>query len=318
MYKRLAIGHCTNHNYVVTWARATRARGHNFTLSRADGVFRSDHATLFTKGKLKRAQTEESKILKWVILFLFFFFNSSDMWSTIQAQEYNRDTVFFNIDSERWLWITFRLFNIVISAGWIDVIMDCHVVSEEVADSKSSEWLQKDNFPSGTLKNGDSPPGAPEQLKGKCNENKRKSSHIHLGRYRDRNLHCLKRKGTGSFAKLDRFNRTVLALQYSGLFEISTGIFQLVRDSELLQKEINKLQEETVEFKRRLTEQQQFNREEQSWPPCPKNEEPARVVLEAERMHRLCRWLWCLLHDNFILIKYQRSVVLNLKPDFAG
>ena len=137
-------------------------------------------------------------------------------------------------------------------------------MSEEVADSKSSEWLQKDNFPSGTLKNGDSPPGAPEQLKGKCNENKRKSSHIHLGRYRDRNLHCLKRKGTGSFAKLDRFNRTVLALQYSGLFEVSTGIFQLVRDSELLQKEINKLQEETVEFKRRLTEQQQFNREEQS------------------------------------------------------
>lgn len=158
---------------------------------------------------------------------------------------------------------------IVLSAGCIDVIMACHVVSEE-ADSKTSELLQKDDFPSGTLKNGDSPPGAPEQLKGKYNENKRKPSHVrhvHLGRHRDRNIYCLKRKGTGSFAKLDRFNRTVLALQYSGLFEISTGIFQLVRDSELLQKEINKLQEETVEFKSRLTEQQQFNGEEQSTAP---------------------------------------------------
>ena len=142
--------------------------------------------------------------------------------------------------------------------------MACHVVSE-VADSKISEWLQEDDFPTGTLKNGDSPPGASEQLKRKCNENKRrKSSHVHLGRHRDRNSHCLKRKGTGSFAKLDRFNKTVLALQHAGLFEISTGIFQLVRDSELLQKEINELQEETVEFKRLLTEQQQFKREEQS------------------------------------------------------
>ena len=136
--------------------------------------------------------------------------------------------------------------------------MACHVVSE-VADSKNGEWLQEGDFPSGTLKNGDSPPGAPEQLKRKCLENKRrKSSHVHLGR------HCLKRNGTGSFAKLDRFNRTVQALQYVGLFEISTDIFQLVRDSELLQKEINELQEETVEFKRLLAEQQQFKGEEES------------------------------------------------------
>ena len=131
-------------------------------------------------------------------------------------------------------------------------------------NSKSSERSQKRDFPSDTLnRSGDSPPGAPEQLKKKCNEYKLKSSHVHLRRHRDRNLYCLKKKGTESFAKLDRFDRTVLALHYSGLFEISTGIFQLVRDSDSLQKEINKLQEETVEFNRRLTEQQ-FKEQEQS------------------------------------------------------
>ena len=113
--------------------------------------------------------------------------------------------------------------------------------------------LQEGNSQSGTLKNGRFPTWRPRTANRKCLENKRrKSSHVHLGR------HCLKRNGTGSFAKLDRFNRTVQALQYVGLFEISTDIFQLVRDSELLQKEINELQEETVEFKRLLAEQQQF------------------------------------------------------------
>ena len=142
--------------------------------------------------------------------------------------------------------------------------MACHVVSEAAVDgnSKSSHWLQKGD----SLDiNGDSPPGVPEQQKRKRNENKLKSSYVHLRRHRDRNLnlHCLRRKGTENFAKMDRFNRTVLALQYAGLFEISTGIFQLVRDSELLQKEINKLQEETVELNRRVIEQQ-FKGQEQS------------------------------------------------------
>lgn len=143
--------------------------------------------------------------------------------------------------------------------------MACHVMNEAAVNgnSKSSEWLQKGD----SLNiNGDSPPGAPEQHKRKCKESeetKLRSSHVYLRRHRDRNLHCLKRKGIESFAKLDRFNRTVLALQCSGLFEISTGIFQLVRDSDLLQKEINKLQEETVEFNRRLTERQ-FKGQEQS------------------------------------------------------
>ena len=133
------------------------------------------------------------------------------------------------------------------------------VVSEAVVDgnSKSYEWLQRGDFPSDTLNsNGDVPPVAPEQQKRKCYENKLRYSPVHLRRHRERNLRCLKRKGTESFSKLDRFNRTVLALKYSGLFEISTGIFQLIRDSDLLQKEINKLQEETVEFNRRLIEQQ--------------------------------------------------------------
>jgi len=140
--------------------------------------------------------------------------------------------------------------------------MAYHVVSEPAVDenSKSSGWLQKGD----SLNiNGDSPPGDPEQQKRKGNENKLKSSHVHLRRLRDKNLHNFRRKGTASFAKMDRFNRTVLALQYSGLFEISTGIFQLVRDSDFLQKEINKLQEETVEFNRRLNEQQ-FKEQEQS------------------------------------------------------
>lgn len=144
----------------------------------------------------------------------------------------------------------------------VNVIMACHVLNEAGVDrnSKSSEWLQKGHFPN------DSPPGAPEYPKKKCNEYKLKSSHVHLRRHRDRNSNCLKRKGAESFAKLDRFNRTVLALQYSGLFEISTGIFQLVRDSDSLQKEINKLQEETVEFNRRLIEEH-FKEQAQSAMP---------------------------------------------------
>ena len=119
--------------------------------------------------------------------------------------------------------------------------MACHVLNEAAVDeiSKSNQ--------SGI--NGDLPATAPEQRKRtERNEYKLKSSHVRLRRHRDRNLYCSKRKGTERFAKLDRFNRTVLALQYSGLFEISTGICQLVRDSDSLQKEINKLQEEIAEF----------------------------------------------------------------------
>lgn len=128
--------------------------------------------------------------------------------------------------------------------------MACHFLNEAAVDSKSS---QSDTFNI----NGDSLATAPEQQKRtERNDYKLKSSHVHLRRHRDRNLYFSKRKGTESFAKLDRFNRTVLALQYSGLFEISTGICQLVRDSDSLQKEINKLQEEIVVFNKGLVEQQ--------------------------------------------------------------
>lgn len=129
--------------------------------------------------------------------------------------------------------------------------MACHVLNEAAVNSYSKS-SQSDTFNI----NGDSPATAPEQQKrtGR-NDYKLKSSHAHLRRHRDRNLYCSKTKGTESFAKLDRFNRTVLALQYSGLFEISTGICQLVRDSDSLQKEINKLQEEIVEFNKGLVEQ---------------------------------------------------------------
>ncbi|KAJ7387634.1 hypothetical protein OS493_000969 [Desmophyllum pertusum] len=142
-------------------------------------------------------------------------------------------------------------------------VMMLHVLSETVVDgnSKTSEWLKNSYFPGDPRQNnGDSPTiyNTPEQRNKKQNE--AKSSRLHLHRHRDRPL---KKKECESFGKLDRYKRTALALQYSGLLQLSAGVFQLVRDSESIQEEINKLQEDTIEFSRRLIEQQ-HNRQTQS------------------------------------------------------
>ena len=138
------------------------------------------------------------------------------------------------------------------------VMMTSHVLKEPTVNGnpKTSGWLMDNNFPNDPRNNNeDSQISSPEQPKEQCSAHK--SSQFHIRRHRERHfLNYLKRKRAGSFAKLDRYERTFQVLQQSGLLKITAAIFQLSRDSESLQKEINKLQEETTEFSRHLIEQQ--------------------------------------------------------------
>ena len=136
--------------------------------------------------------------------------------------------------------------------------MTSHVLSEATVDGnpKTSEWLMDNNILNDPGNNNeDSQTNSPEQPKEECSAHK--SGQFHLRRPRLRQLlSSSKRERAGSFAKQDRYERTFQVLQQSGLLEITADVFQLGRDSESLQKEIDKLQEETTEFSRHLIEQQ--------------------------------------------------------------
>ena len=120
--------------------------------------------------------------------------------------------------------------------------------------SKTNEWLKKSNF------NGTRPPTQDESpAKKPCYKSQNngivksnvESHHRHRHRHRHSSIHKTNSAGA-NFSTIGRFTRTAIALRQSGLLQITQSISQLMKSNDVIQKEIDKLQKETIEYSRRL------------------------------------------------------------------
>ena len=136
----------------------------------------------------------------------------------------------------------------------------CNVLNETAVDgnSKTSEWLMNTKFFTAepTTKRVRLPDPEKDthskrfvygegELIGKISKS--------IGHRRRRG--GLSKKTGSDLSRAERFKRTTRALRQSGLLQVTASICQLARDSELIQKEIDGLQEEIVKNSARLKQQ---------------------------------------------------------------
>lgn len=140
----------------------------------------------------------------------------------------------------------------------------CEVLNETTLDgaAKTSEWLMNSNF---AANNSDQTSTSSEELPVKrpvvkVRRNSTKLVKASLGGSSASRHLSRKHKGKKhdhAVGNFERFNNTVEVLRLSGLLEITHSISRLVKDSENLQTEIDKLQQETKEHSKQLQRQLQ-------------------------------------------------------------
>ena len=140
------------------------------------------------------------------------------------------------------------------------------VLNETTLDgaAKTSEWVMNSNF---AANNSDQTSTSSEEFPVKRSVVKVRRNSTKLvkaslsgsarfsAQHQRRKHKC--RKHDHVVGNFERFNNTVEVLRLSGLLEVTHGISRLVKDSENLQTEIDKLQQETKEHSKQLQRQLQ-------------------------------------------------------------
>ena len=85
----------------------------------------------------------------------------------------------------------------------------------------------------------------------------RTTHHNHNHNHHGSRRHHSNGKVNKDYRSADRFNRTAAVLRQAGLMKLTLQIAQLIKTNEDLQKEIDELQEEAVQFSENLKRQLQ-------------------------------------------------------------
>lgn len=148
---------------------------------------------------------------------------------------------------------------------------DYEVLTAKAPDgtSKTCEWLMSSNFStdcgdrkqsssSGESSRAISPVENSELVKPESSGTKLNNEQSHNHRkHRHSKSHKKKHINGSGAANINRFKRTATVLRCSGLLQITRSISQLLRNNEIIQKEIDKLQNETKEHSLQLQRQLQ-------------------------------------------------------------
>jgi len=147
------------------------------------------------------------------------------------------------------------MLNVYLQASIIACRRNGHVdhLNEKSSDNgmdenKEEEWIPVDGFPNNFKRRHDNG-GATSGLKRHKNNHHDHGKHHHKESHRHHH-----KRNIDNHAKSEqkRFCRTASALKQAGLLELTLQTAQLIQENENLQKEIDSLQQQTLEFSKSL------------------------------------------------------------------